>query len=311
MNGTIPSQEKILLRVRREKKEHPEYATFLDFWEKILSIQLSFLKKIKVDEIEFPGSLISQKLGEGVPLLSWKTVPVEEGLFKELFTAFCRATRESNPKFEVEIPKIEKWLEDDGPSFSIWLNLFLREEGKSFLQKAADEGLDPEVMIFLFFSSWKPFMKARSEILASRLAKTRYEWARGYCPICGSGPLWSFFKEDGKRAAVCSVCETVWLIPRLFCTNCNNTDQKTLRYFFVQEDEGNRIEVCDLCRHYLKTLDLGKKGGDLIPVLEDLLTTHLDLWARKKGYKKLPLFGKLTGGEPSDEDPFQGLAGKE
>jgi FdhE protein len=310
MNGTIPSQGKILLRVRQGKKEHPEYAPFLDFWEKILSVQLSFLTKIKVEEKEFPGSLISQKLKEGFPLLSWKTVPVEESLFKEIFTAFCRAIRKSNPKFEAEIPKIEKWLEDNGQTFSTWLNLFLREEGKSFLQKAAERGLDAEVMIFLFISSWKPFLKARSAILAPRLAQNRYEWARGYCPICGSSPLWSFFKEDGKRAAVCSVCDTVWPIPRLFCPNCNNTDQKTLHYFFVQGDEGNRIEVCDVCRHYLKTLDLGKKGGDPIPVLEDLLTTHLDLWAQKKGYKKLPLFGKLIGGKPSNEDPFQGLAGK-
>ena len=310
MNGTNSWQEKILLRVRQGKKEHPEYGPYLDFWEKILLVQVSFLPRIKVKEKDLSGPFIGQKLKEGFPLLIWNTVPVEESLHKELFAALCQATRKSNQKFEQEIPKIEKWLEDNGRAFSTWIKLFLQEEGKPFLQKATEQGLDADLMIFLFFTSWKPFLKARSEALAPQLIQNQEEWKRGYCPVCGSGPLLSFFNEDGKRTAACSVCDTIWPIPRLFCPNCNNTDQKTLHYFFVEGDEGNRIEVCDLCRHYIKILDLRKKGWDPIPVLEDLLTTHLDLWAQKKEYKKLPLFGKVIGRKPSDEDPFQGLAGK-
>ena len=136
------------------------------------------------------------------------------------------------------------------------------------------------------------------------------EWERGYCPICGSRPLLAFLQEDGKREVVCSACETIWAVPRLFCLNCENRDQKTMGYFFVETHEGARLDVCSLCRHYIKTLDLRKKGSSLIPVLEDLLTTHLDLWAQKKGYKKLPLLGSLMEEKKAHEDPLQGLAGK-
>lgn len=310
MDGTIPSQERILLRVRQGKKEHPEYESFLDFWETILSVQASFLPRIPVQREELSESLIRLKMKEGFPLVPWNTISNEESLFKEFLAALCQATRKSNKKFEQEVPKIEKWLQECGSSFSGWLRLFLQEEGKPFLQKAANQGLDAEVMCFLFSTSWKPFLKARSEALAPQLDQTREEWDRGYCPVCGSSPFLSFFQEDGKRTAVCSACEHVWPIPRFFCSHCKNTDQKTLQYYFIEGDEGHRIEVCERCGYYIKTMDLRKKGGDLIPVLEDLMTTHLDLWAQKKGYKTLPPFGKTVRGEPSDENPFQGLAGR-
>ena len=153
MDCTLPSQERIFLRVRQGKKEHPEYESFLDFWETILVVQTSFLHRIPVQEEELSESLIRLKLKAGFPLIPWNTISIEEGLFKELCAALCRATRKSTKKFEQEIPKIEKWLQVCGSSFSDWLRLFLQEGGEPFFKKAAEQGLDADVMLFLFFSS--------------------------------------------------------------------------------------------------------------------------------------------------------------
>jgi FdhE protein len=290
MGNTGLLQEKIISRVQQGRHENPEYESFLDFWEKILLVQATFYPNIPLKKnLSEPLNLL--KLKEGFPLISWNSFPVEENLFKKLFIALCQATRKSNKKFEQEIPRIEKWLADKGQSFSEWLRLFFLDEGDSFIQKAVDYGLDANLTTFLFFSSLKPFLKARSEELAQQLAETKEEWNRGYCPVCGSRPLLSFLKEGGKKAGICSACEDIWPLPRFFCPNCENTDQKTMGFFFIEGDEGVRIEVCERCSHYLKTLDLRKKVLEPIPVLEDLLTTHLDLWAQKKGYKKLPVFG--------------------
>lgn len=294
MGNTGSLQEKIISRVQQGRNEHPEYKSFLDFWEKILLVQTSFYPKIPIKK-NIPEPLNLLKLKEGFPLISWNSLPVEENLFKELFMALCQATRKSNKKFEQEIPRIEKWLADKGQSFSEWLRLFFLDEEDSFIQKAVNHELDADLLTFLFFSSLKPFLKARSEELAQQLAETKEEWNRGYCPVCGSRPLLSFLQEDGKKAGVCSACEGLWPLPRFFCPNCENTNQKTLSFFFIEGDQGLRIEVCERCSHYLKTVDLRKKVLEPIPVLEDLLTTHLDLWAQKKGYKKLPVFGNRHG----------------
>ena len=47
-----------------------------------------------------------------------------------------------------------------------------------------------------------------------------------------------------------------------------------------------RIEACDICRTYLKTIDL-TKDGRAVPVVDDIASISLDLWARDRGYTRL------------------------
>jgi FdhE protein len=47
-----------------------------------------------------------------------------------------------------------------------------------------------------------------------------------------------------------------------------------------------RIEACDTCRTYLKTVDLSKDGL-AVPLVDDLASLPLDLWARAEGYARL------------------------
>ena len=47
-----------------------------------------------------------------------------------------------------------------------------------------------------------------------------------------------------------------------------------------------RVEACDTCRHYIKTVDLTKKGH-AVPVVDELATMPLNLWAQEHGYVKL------------------------
>jgi formate dehydrogenase maturation protein FdhE len=49
-----------------------------------------------------------------------------------------------------------------------------------------------------------------------------------------------------------------------------------------------RLDVCDTCRTYLKGIDLAKTGL-AVPVVDELATTPLDLWAREHGYVKLQI----------------------
>ncbi len=297
MAAAVPVQEKINRRVQEGKKEHPQYEPFLNFWEKILSLQEAYSQKISSEGRELSPALRDLKLQEGFPLIAWEDVAVDEALMKELLQDLCRATKEANRNLRQEIPKIETWLQNKKNDFSKWITLFIRKEEQPFIQKAKDHGLDGDLMLFLFYAAWKPFLKARAMGIGEAGSAPFEQWARGYCPVCGSMPLISYLKNDGKRVAVCSTCETNYPLNRIFCPHCATTEQHQLRYFYDQGDEGSRIEVCESCRHYLKTIDLRKKEMETLPVLDDLLTTHLDLWAQKKGYKKLPLVSPIIGRE--------------
>ena len=47
-----------------------------------------------------------------------------------------------------------------------------------------------------------------------------------------------------------------------------------------------RIDACDSCRTYIKTIDLSRDGL-AVPTVDDLASLPLDLWARERGYHRL------------------------
>ena len=118
-------------------------------------------------------------------------------------------------------------------------------------------------------------------------------WSKSYCPVCGGMPLLAYLEEGGKRFGTCSVCEFTWALPRFVCPYCENTDQQKFSYLFTEKEKGLRLEVCEACKHYLKIIDLREWMLDPLPLLDDLVTTHLDLWARNKGYQRIPLSDRL------------------
>jgi FdhE protein len=47
-----------------------------------------------------------------------------------------------------------------------------------------------------------------------------------------------------------------------------------------------RVEACESCRCYLKSVDL-TVNGLAVPVVDELATVALNLWAEESGYVKL------------------------
>jgi formate dehydrogenase maturation protein FdhE len=47
-----------------------------------------------------------------------------------------------------------------------------------------------------------------------------------------------------------------------------------------------RVESCDTCQHYLRTIDL-TKDGNAVPEADDLAAIPLTLWAQEHGYLRI------------------------
>lgn len=47
-----------------------------------------------------------------------------------------------------------------------------------------------------------------------------------------------------------------------------------------------RVEACDTCHCYIKTIDL-TKDGRAVSVVDELAAIPLSLWARENGYVKV------------------------
>jgi FdhE protein len=115
------------------------------------------------------------------------------------------------------------------------------------------------------------------------------------CPFCGSKPQVAVLRPEGdggKRSLLCSLCATEWNFRRLVCPNCGEENKDHLPVFAANEFDYVRVEACDTCRSYIKSIDL-TKNGNAIPMVDELATLSLNLWAQENNYRKLRpnLFG--------------------
>ena len=113
----------------------------------------------------------------------------------------------------------------------------------------------------------------------------------GTCPRCGGAPLASILREDRQAEAVtrtllCSFCSGEWSFPRVLCPRCREERPEKLPRFTAQEIPWMRVDACDSCRAYLKSIDL-TKCPDAEPVVDELASTPLDVIAREQGYSKI------------------------
>ena len=132
-------------------------------------------------------------------------------------------------------------------------------------------------------------------------------WNKGDCPVCGNPPaMEKLRREDGKKVLWCGFCGTEWHYLRVKCPFCGTEDHNSLRYFFVEEDPTSdkgafRVDVCDECKSYIKTLDEKKLPESEKPdlYLENLGTLFLDVLAQRDGYKS-PTYWMMG---PSEDIP--------
>jgi FdhE protein len=115
------------------------------------------------------------------------------------------------------------------------------------------------------------------------------------CPFCGSKPQLAVLRPEGdgaKRFLVCSLCGTEWFFRRVLCPNCAEANKEKLPVFTAQEFDYVRVDACDTCHTYIKSIDLSK-NGKAVPVVDELATVSLNLWAQENNYQKLHpnLFG--------------------
>ena len=113
----------------------------------------------------------------------------------------------------------------------------------------------------------------------------------GVCPGCGRSALVSVLREDRlaetvRRSLVCSFCSIEWEFPRVLCPKCREERPEQLPRFTAQEIPWMRVDACDTCRAFLKSIDL-TKCPDAHPVVDELASTPLDVIAHEHGYSKL------------------------
>lgn len=133
------------------------------------------------------------------------------------------------------------------------------------------------------------FLQPYAEWLRSQASLQPSPHAHAICPFCRRKPGFGVLRPLGEGAArslVCSFCMAEWEFRRIVCPGCGEENDKKLVVFTAEQFPCIRVEGCDSCKTYLKTIDL-TKDGHAEPVVDELASAPLDLWAGERGYAKL------------------------
>jgi formate dehydrogenase maturation protein FdhE len=135
------------------------------------------------------------------------------------------------------------------------------------------------------------FLQPYAEYLAEQRGPAPLHQTPSTCPLCGAKPIVGVLRPEGdgaKKSLVCMLCAHEWLFRRIYCPACGEEREPRMAFFSAPDIPHVRVDVCDTCRTYMKSVDLTKTGR-AVPIVDELASLPLDLWARENGYRKLQI----------------------
>ena len=264
------------------QKIRPAYTEMLNFYRQIFALQEDYRRSAVVKPIDISAELLTAKCQASLPLASSAEFPIDQGNARRLLIEICDLAQQTKASLQGAAKRIADALATESISVqSAWANFDNEQEMVNLSDRL---GVPPTVLTTLLYHAARPSILVTAEQLQTYLNGTD-QWNKGYCPICGHAPILALLDDDnGKRALHCSFCWHAWSLPRLFCPFCETTDAELLRYFFSEKEQEYRVDLCDNCNKYIKTVDTRKTSRRIYPALEAVATAHLDMKAQGLGH---------------------------
>lgn len=264
------------------KGERPAYKELLDFYKELFLAQERAESQVSFEPIHLSEDLLNVKKKEGFPLIDRAEFPIDLGVCEALLKEICELARKANEALAETALKLAENLKRKTLDVSVLFSRLLSEDDTFFHDLSEELRVDKKMLAFLIYSSVRPCLTVCAEQLAGYVDdKTARQ--KGYCPVCGGSPALAVLRDEGVRSLLCGFCGHEWKTSRIYCPFCENRNHKTLCYFFSDEEKDYRVNVCEECKKYLKTVDTRKMTYPFCPMVEQIATLHLDLLAREQG----------------------------
>ncbi|SOB59183.1 Formate dehydrogenase accessory protein [Pseudodesulfovibrio profundus] len=261
----------------------------IDLLDKVAHLQLEARVDSEVTIPQDQDMASPEEIIQGVSLVAREEFPFDAKQAETLLGKLIELLKESGGPMGEAGEAVQQALDSGDLTAQDLFRKFLDDDTTFFGSWAERTPDAPKAVAFLALASLSPSIETAAQILAGKLPETGVH-AVGTCPICGSLPLISSLKEkEGFRHATCSFCRHEYRIKRIACPVCGEEEQKKLTFFTVDEEPGFRVDVCESCKTYIKTIDFRDLDRIAVPVLDDLDSLALDYVAAGQGYRRATL----------------------
>jgi formate dehydrogenase accessory protein FdhE len=257
------------VRIRRAEKliaDKSSASELLSFYKRIASFQKSFLVQFSADGKQQPEVRQFDSVRAGLDLT----------LLLPHFRNFLSLVEQNAPNALAATARELAAMPSDA-----WITLLSSywELGGVF---------DQQIGAFAQFFP-RAFLQPYAAYVAGQTAVPPVLATPRVCPLCGGRALFGVLRlegDGGKRCMVCSFCGYEWEFRRILCPTCGEEEEKKLPVYVAEQFPYIRVEACETCKFYVRTIDL-TKDGNAVPVVDDLAAIPLTLWAHEHGYSRL------------------------
>jgi FdhE protein len=292
---TITPWQRRIRRAEQLAAKHPFAAEILGFYIHTARFQENLYQRLEraprdaaessAAESSAANSSARERSGAGVPpavlpaIGQWTSRPLsgqrDAGATKILLASFPEFLTLLEQKAPQPLAQVARELCASNPNS--WPDLFTQ------CWANVDSPTDPrEFLVLAFLQPYAEFVRSQANLQLEGYTSL-------LCPFCNRKPALGVLRQQGdggRRSLLCGFCLTEWEFRRLICPGCGEEDHAKLPVYTAEELPHIRVECCDTCQTYIKTIDLTRNGlAD--PLVDELASVPLNLWAQEHGYAKV------------------------
>ena len=233
-----------------------------------------------------PSAMV-EKWRKGLPALRNEAVAIP-GELKTILPPICSALAEGGAG-ESALHIRDALTSGDIDADSL-LRVSLARNQRAARTSALHMGFSPDLVWLIGELASAPLAHAlQQRVLAAEAILSTRTWDRGYCPFCGSWPVFIETQRDA-RTLRCSYCALDWAISTKRCVYCDNAGSDLVAAAIDVNAPERRVELCGRCSGYTKAIAVSDLTPFPLLAILDLATMNLDEGAMSRGYRRPGLF---------------------
>ncbi len=261
------------------------FETYLEFHERIFTSHVKCMHHL-VAVLPFEHlnqSDIAARLEQKKPILGEDNFIIEEKELEYIFDLIFPTFKKYFSRNAKQVARIEE-LYDKRKLPLRTLCIAQLVGNKNLVMEISNKNDVPVILLEKVIECVSsPYLELCAEFYNKKLA--RFDWKQPFCPICGNVPSMAIVNEKkSPRNLWCRFCDTIWSFFEMVCPFCLNGDSTSQKIIFHSDRKPIRIDACDTCKNYIKTIDESISSQIEHISVKNVETFYLDMVAKNLGY---------------------------
>lgn len=262
------------------------YKTYLEFHENIFKTHVKCMHHLvavlpfdRLNQIDITAFLNQKK-----PILNGDNLIIEEKDLEYIFDLIFPIFKKYFYRRKEQILRLEELNDKRKISLRKLIVALITRDVNPFVEISNKYDIPVILLEKVLEFVASPYLELCAEFFNKKLSNLT--WNQPFCPICGNMPSMATVNEKkASRNLWCRFCDNIWSFDTTICPYCFNNDLKSIHIIFLTDGKPIRIEACENCKNYIKTVDelvAFKKYNLSVKYVE---TFYLDMLAKDYGYQ--------------------------